>query len=75
MLQVVKVPVIGLGGITSTEDALEFLIVGARAIQVGTANFVKPTVTLEIIAGLEDYLRQQGLSDINQVIGTLEVPG
>ena len=74
VVRVVKVPVIGLGGITSTEDALEFLIVGAKAIQVGTANFVNPTVTLEIITGLEDYLRQQGMTDINQVIGTLEVP-
>ncbi|HVO84211.1 MAG TPA: dihydroorotate dehydrogenase, partial [Syntrophobacteria bacterium] len=53
----VKVPVIGLGGITSAEDALEFLIVGAKAVQVGTANFVNPRVTLEIIAGLESYLR------------------
>lgn len=70
----VKVPVIGLGGITSAEDALEFLIVGAKAVQVGTANFVNPRVTLEIIAGLESYLRDQGLVDINQVIGTLIFP-
>ena len=70
----VKVPVIGLGGITSAEDALEFLIVGAKAVQVGTANFVNPQVTLEIIAGLESYLRDQGLVDINQVIGTLISP-
>ena len=68
-------PVIGLGGIVSVEDALEFLIVGAKAVQVGTANFVNPRVTLEIIDGLEDYLRQQGLEDINEVIGTLEIPG
>jgi dihydroorotate dehydrogenase (NAD+) catalytic subunit len=74
VVQAAKVPVIGLGGITSAEDALEFLIVGAKAIQVGTANFVNPTVTLEIIAGLEAYLRQHGLSDINQLIGTLELP-
>jgi len=74
VVQVAKVPVIGLGGITSTEDALEFLIVGAKAIQVGTANFVHPTVTLDIIDGLEKYLRLQGLADINQVIGTLELP-
>jgi len=70
----VKVPVIGLGGITSAEDALEFLIVGAKAVQVGTANFVNPRATLEIIAGLECYLRDQGLVDINQVIGTLISP-
>ncbi len=74
VVQVARVPVIGLGGIVSVEDALEFLIVGARAIQVGTANFVNPLVTLEIIAGLEDYLRQRNLSDISEVIGTLEVP-
>ena len=75
VVQVARVPVIGLGGITSTEDALEFLIVGAKAVQVGTANFVNPTVTLEIIEGLENYLRNQGLSDISQLIGTLEIPG
>ena len=70
----VKIPVIGLGGITSAEDALEFLIVGAKAVQVGTANFVNPRATLEIIAGLESYLRDQGLVDINQVIGALISP-
>jgi dihydroorotate dehydrogenase (NAD+) catalytic subunit len=73
VVRAVKVPVIGLGGITCVEDALEFLIVGARAIQVGTANFVNPRVTLEIIAGLEAYLRGQGLDDINEVIGTLRL--
>lgn len=74
VVQVSKVPVIGLGGIVCVEDALEFLLVGAKAIQVGTANFVNPQVTLEIIDGLENYLRQQGLTDINEVIGTLEIP-
>ncbi|UCG14801.1 MAG: dihydroorotate dehydrogenase [Deltaproteobacteria bacterium] len=73
VVQVAKVPVIGLGGIMTTEDALEFLIVGASAIQVGTANFVNPLVTLEIIAGLETYLRAQGFADIKEVIGTLEL--
>lgn len=74
VVQVTELPVIGLGGIASVEDALEFLIVGARAIQVGTANFVNPRVTLEIIAGLEDFLCLEGLTDINEVIGTIEVP-
>lgn len=74
VVQVSSVPVIGLGGIVSVEDALEFLIVGAKAIQVGTANFVDPQITLKIISGLEDYLRQQGLTDINEIIGTLEIP-
>ena len=74
VVQVSNVPVIGLGGIVSLEDALEFLIVGAKAIQVGTANFINPKVTLEIISGLEDYLGKLGLKDINEIIGTLEVP-
>jgi dihydroorotate dehydrogenase (NAD+) catalytic subunit len=74
VVQVSKVPVIGLGGIVSVEDALEFLLVGAKAVQVGTANFVNPQVTLEIIDGLGKYLLQHGLTDINQVIGTLEIP-
>jgi dihydroorotate dehydrogenase (NAD+) catalytic subunit len=73
VIQATNLPVIGLGGIVSVEDALEFLIIGAKAIQVGTANFVNPQVTLDIISGLDDYLRQHGLSDINQIIGTLEV--
>ena len=74
VIQLAKVPVIGLGGIVSSEDALEFLIVGAKAVQVGTANFVDPLATLEIIGGLEDYLRRRGLTDINEVIGTLQLP-
>jgi dihydroorotate dehydrogenase (NAD+) catalytic subunit len=73
VIQATNLPVIGLGGIVSVEDALEFLIIGAKAIQVGTANFVNPQVTLDIISGLDDYLRQHGLSNINQIIGTLEV--
>jgi dihydroorotate dehydrogenase (NAD+) catalytic subunit len=73
VVQVSTVPVIGLGGIVSVEDALEFLIVGAKAIQVGTANFINPGVTLEIIDGLEDYLRQRNLEDINEIIGCLEI--
>jgi dihydroorotate dehydrogenase (NAD+) catalytic subunit len=73
VIQASNLPVIGLGGIVSVEDALEFLIIGAKAIQVGTANFVNPQVTLDIISGLSGYLRQLGLRDINQIIGTLEV--
>lgn len=73
VVQAVSVPVIGVGGITSAADALEFLIVGARAIQVGTANFVNPRVTLEIIDGLETYLREHDLADINELIGTLVI--
>jgi dihydroorotate dehydrogenase (NAD+) catalytic subunit len=74
VVRTVKVPVIGVGGITCAEDALEFLIVGARAVQVGTANFVNPRVMPRIVAGLERYCREQQVEDINQVIGSLQLP-
>jgi len=67
----VKVPVIGIGGIMTARDALEFIIAGARAVQVGTANFVKPTACLEIIDGIEAYLRENGFKDIGQLVGSL----
>ncbi|MFZ5797381.1 MAG: dihydroorotate dehydrogenase [Desulfobulbaceae bacterium] len=69
----VSIPVIGIGGITTGEDALEFLIAGATAVQVGTANFFQPTATEEIIDGLAAFLRNQGLSSIRQVIGSLQL--
>ena len=67
----VKIPVIGLGGIASANDALEFLMAGAKAIQVGTANFIDPAVTIKIIDGLEDYCRRHNISDINEIIGII----
>ncbi|MHB8809091.1 MAG: dihydroorotate dehydrogenase [Desulfobulbaceae bacterium] len=69
----VSIPVIGIGGITTAEDALEFLIAGATAIQVGTANFYQPTATEEIVSGLTAYLQAQGLTSIRQLIGSLQV--
>ena len=71
----VKIPVIGIGGISTAEDALEFLIAGCRAVQVGTANFVDPSVYDRILAGLEAYLDRHGVHDINEVVGTLRYPG
>jgi len=68
----VSIPVIGIGGISSTEDALEFLLAGATAIQVGTANFYEPAVSEQIIQGLSDYLVQQGEHAIQDIIGTLQ---
>lgn len=67
----VKIPVVGLGGITSAADALEFLMVGARAIEVGTANFLDLMTTVKVIAGLEDYCNRHGISDINDIIGII----
>ena len=71
----VKIPVIGIGGIASAEDALEFMIAGCRAVQIGTANFVDPGLYPRVLAGLADYLRRHALDDINRVVGTLEYPG
>jgi len=68
----VKIPVIGIGGIMTAEDALEFLIVGAVAVQVGTANFVNPAATMEILAGIEAYLVAHRFSRLADLIGSLE---
>jgi dihydroorotate dehydrogenase (NAD+) catalytic subunit len=70
----VRIPVIGIGGIGSAEDALEFMIAGASAVQVGTANFVDPGVYDRILAGLSDYLARHGLAQIGAVTGTLQFP-
>jgi dihydroorotate dehydrogenase (NAD+) catalytic subunit len=71
-VQAVALPVIGIGGIMDASDALEFLIVGAQAVQVGTANFVNPRATLEIAEGLKNYLVEKDIPDISQVIGSLK---
>jgi dihydroorotate dehydrogenase (NAD+) catalytic subunit len=71
-VQAVDIPVVGIGGIMNATDALEFLIVGARAIQVGTANFVNPKTAVEILDGLSAFLSKHNLSHINQIQGTLK---
>lgn len=73
VVQAVKIPVIGIGGISRAMDALEFLIVGARAVQVGTANFVDPNAMATIITELENFCIDEGIDDINDLIGTLKV--
>jgi dihydroorotate dehydrogenase (NAD+) catalytic subunit len=69
----VSIPVIGIGGIMNATDAIEFLIVGAGAVQIGTANFVNPRATIDVLEGIEDYLIKHGIHDINDLIGTLKV--
>ena len=69
----VKIPVIGIGGIMNAEDAIAFLVAGATAVQIGTANFVNPRVTIDIIEGIEGYLDHHNMSHIDKVIGTLAV--
>jgi len=73
VVNAVSIPVIGVGGILSARDALEFLIVGARAVQVGTANFLTPGVTADIIDDLKRYMLEKGIGDINDLIGTLRI--
>jgi dihydroorotate dehydrogenase (NAD+) catalytic subunit len=70
----VKIPVIGIGGITCAQDALEFLIAGCRAVQIGTANFVDPGLYERLVAELAAYLERHGLDDVNRVVGTLDFP-
>jgi dihydroorotate dehydrogenase (NAD+) catalytic subunit len=71
-VRAVKIPVIGIGGIATASDALEFLIAGATAIQVGTANFVSPSCTMEILEGIGRYLDRHGISGIAELIGSLD---
>lgn len=69
--QAVKVPIIGMGGIMNAEDALEFILAGATAVSVGTANFVNPHATVEVAKGIEAYMRRYGVEDINDLIGAV----
>ena len=70
--QAVKLPIIGMGGIQSAEDALEFLMVGASAVSVGTANFRNPTVSVEIVNGIREFMEQEGIKDIKEIIGCVK---
>jgi len=67
--QAVKIPIIGMGGIMNATDAIEFMLAGATAIQVGTANFIDPNVTMKIIDGMEDYMKRHNIDDINELVG------
>jgi dihydroorotate dehydrogenase (NAD+) catalytic subunit len=67
----VSIPVIGIGGIMNAADAIEFLIVGAKAVQIGTANFINPRATMDILEGIEEYMMRNEISDINDLIGTI----
>lgn len=67
----VKIPIIGMGGIMNAEDAIEMILAGATAVSVGTANFINPQVTMEIIKGIEQYMEQYHVSDIRELIGAV----
>ena len=68
----VKIPIIGLGGIMNARDAIEFLLAGATAVQIGTANFIDPTVSLKVIDGINDYLDRHHFESVTDIIGALE---
>ena len=68
----VKIPVIGLGGISTAEDAIEFLMCGARAIEIGTANFLDPAVTIKVRDGINDWLDKHGVADVNDIVGAIQ---
>jgi dihydroorotate dehydrogenase (NAD+) catalytic subunit len=69
--QAVKIPIIGMGGIASADDAIEFILAGATAVAVGTMNFHNPTITMEIIDGIAKYLEKYKITDINQIRGAV----
>ena len=68
----VKIPIIGMGGICTAEDAMEFILAGATAVSIGTANFTNPFTTVEVIDGIEAYMRRHGVEDINELIGLVK---
>ena len=69
----VKIPVIGMGGIMNATDAIEFILAGASAIQVGTANFIDPQVSVKIIEGIDEYLGQHNINSISELVGALNI--
>jgi len=68
----VSVPIIGMGGIMNGDDAMEFILAGATAVSVGTANFMNPTATMDVLSGIENYMRMHNVEDINQLIGIVK---
>lgn len=71
--KVVRIPIVGLGGIMCATDAIEFLLAGASAIQIGTANFIDPTTPIKVVRGIEDYMKRHNIGDIHELIGGLLV--
>ena len=68
----VRIPIVGMGGIMEARDALEFILAGATAVQVGTANFVRPDASIHVLRGLESWLADHGVASLRELVGTLE---
>jgi dihydroorotate dehydrogenase (NAD+) catalytic subunit len=73
--QVVRLPILGMGGIVTGEDAVEFLLAGAAAVAVGTASFIDPTSVVKVIDGLHEYCTAHGVTEVRQLVRGLDVPG
>ena len=71
--QAVKIPIVGMGGIQNATDAIEFIMAGASAVAIGTANFYEPQTALHVIAGIQDYMRRQKIEDVRQIVGSVVV--
>ena len=69
----VNIPIIGLGGIMNWKDAVEFMLAGASAVQIGTANFIDPAITIKVMDGINDYLERHGCKSVSEIIGALEI--
>jgi dihydroorotate dehydrogenase (NAD+) catalytic subunit len=69
----VKVPIVGMGGIMNATDAIEFILAGSTAIQVGTANFIDPGISIKILEGIEEYMDRHGVKSVNELIGGLKI--
>jgi dihydroorotate dehydrogenase (NAD+) catalytic subunit len=72
VFKAVKVPVYGMGGIMNAADAIEFILAGSSAIQVGTANFIDPQIPVKIVAGIEDYMLRHGVKEVKDLVGAME---
>ena len=71
--QAVDIPILGLGGIVTGDDAIEFMLAGATAVSIGTGNFISPEVSVDAVKGIEDYMRKYGIEDINDIIGKVQM--
>lgn len=71
--QAVNIPILGLGGIVTANDAIEFMLAGASAVSIGTGNFVAPDVSIKVVDGIEDYMKKYGIDDINNIVGTVQM--
>lgn len=69
----VKIPVLGLGGIVTGEDAIEFMLAGASAVSVGTGNFIAPDQSIKVVEGIENYMKKYNIDDINSIVGTVQM--